>query len=158
MWNISRTNLTSKATFDMRNTLRLQLFTLFKNCSSCQYVWKRPRSVCICLHESRLNSTSGVWGRPLWIVAPIFQIVKGLVHHAVCMSQSYFSPLSECSLVIFHSRVLLGYLFCACVIWKTRAEKRNGEGSRKLKSLSETEDLLNRSPRDLKVTHYSSSI
>lgn len=126
--------------------------------SSCPCVWRGSCSVCVCLHESRLNSTSGVWGGPLWTTAPIFQIVKGLVHHAVCMSQSYFSPLSECSLVIFHSRVLLGYLFCACVIWKTRAEKRNGEGSRKLKSLSETEDLLNRSPRDLKVTHYSSSI
>ncbi len=64
------------------------------------------------------------------------------MHHAVCMSQSYFCPLSESSLVIFHSRGTPGlFVLCLCHL-KTRAEKRN-EGSRKLKSLSETEDLLN---------------
>lgn len=58
---------------------------------------------------------------------------QGLASHAVCMSQSYFSVLSECSLVIFHSLVLLGYLFCACVIWKTRAEVEKWRGVQKIK-------------------------
>ncbi len=72
-----------------------------------------------------------VCGGPFVNVALIFQIRVWGASHAVCMSQSYFSPLSESSLVIFHSRVL-GY--CFVPVSSENKLKRN-EGSRKLKSL-----------------------
>lgn len=99
------------------NALSSSVFvTMFNNrclsCSSCQCVWRRARSVCVCLHESRLNSTSGVWGRPLWIVAQIFQIVKGW-RITLCVCHKVISHRSPSALLLYF---ILGYSWAICFV------------------------------------------
>lgn len=103
------------------------------SCSSCQCVWRRARSVWVCLHESRLNSTSGVWGRPLWIVAQIFQIVKGwCITLCVYVTKLFLTALRVLSCYISFSGTPGLFVLCLCHL-KNKSWKEIWRGVQKIK-------------------------
>lgn len=122
----------------MRNALSSSLIVmLFNNgylsCSSCQCVWRRAHSVCVCLHESRLNSTSGVWGRPLWIVAQIFQIVARIgASRCVYVTKLFLTALWVLSCYISFSGTPGLFVLCLCHL-KNKSWKEIWRGVQKIK-------------------------